>query len=183
MPRATDPQVSFADWELMQQGISLDPLLAGISDLLEEHQELIEQVRVDLQRGLKRPEMGRDGLTPPQVLRSLVLMRVKNWDYRELRERIADGYTLRWFTHFYAQAVPEHHAFNRAFNRLTPAHRQHFALGYGARDHPSGATPGRNHPPGRLDVPRSHPRRQTSPSTDPTHDESTTTNSTHPKIP
>jgi IS5 family transposase len=121
MPRATDPQVSFADWELMQQGISLDPLLAGISDLLEEHQELIEQVRVDLQRGLKRPEMGRNGLTPPQVLRSLVLMRVKNWDYRELRERIADGYTLRWFTHFYAQAVPEHHAFNRAFNRLRPA--------------------------------------------------------------
>jgi IS5 family transposase len=55
--RATDPQVSFADWELMQQGISLDPLLAAISDLLEEHQELIEQLRVDLQRGLKRPEM------------------------------------------------------------------------------------------------------------------------------
>jgi len=30
-------------------------------------------------------------LTAPQVLRSLVLMRVKNWDYRELRETIADG--------------------------------------------------------------------------------------------
>jgi hypothetical protein len=57
----------------MQQGISLDPLLAAISDLLEEHQELIEQVRVDLQRGLKRPEMGGNGLTPPQVLRALVL--------------------------------------------------------------------------------------------------------------
>src|SRR5882762_7394504 len=121
MPRAADPQVSFADWELMQQGISFDPLLAAISDLFEEHQELIEKVRVDLQRGLKRPEMGRDGLTPEQVLRSLVLMRIKNWDYRELRERIADGYTLRSFTNFYAQPVPEHHAFNRAFNRMTPA--------------------------------------------------------------
>jgi transposase, IS5 family len=121
MPRAADPQVSFADWELMQQGIALDPLLAAISNLLEEHQELIEQVQVDLQRGLKRPGMGRHGLTPPQVLRSLVLMRVKNWQYRELRECIADGYTLRCFTHFYAQPVPEHHAFNRAFNRLTPA--------------------------------------------------------------
>jgi transposase, IS5 family len=121
MPRTTNPQVSFADWELMQQGMALDPLLADISDLLEAHQELIEQIRIDLQRGLKRPEMGRDGLTPSQVLRSLVLMRIKNWDYRELRERIADGYTLRCFTHFYAQPVPEHHAFNRAFNRLTPA--------------------------------------------------------------
>ena len=121
MPRATDPQVSFADWQLMQQGMALDPLLAAISDLLAEHQELIEQVRGDLQRGLKRPELDRDGLTPSQVLRSLVLMRIKNWQYRELRERIADGYTLRCFTHFYAQPVPQHHAFNRAFNRLTPA--------------------------------------------------------------
>jgi IS5 family transposase len=48
-------------------------------------------------------------------------MRVKNWDYRELRERIADGYTLRRFTHFYSKLVPKHDAFNRAFNKLTPA--------------------------------------------------------------
>lgn len=121
MPRAIDPQVSFADWELMQQGMALDPLLRAISDLLEGQHDLIEQVRVDLERGLRRPELGRDGLTPPQVLRSLVLMRIKNWQYCELCERIADGYTLRCFTHFYAQTVPKHHAFNRAFNRLTPA--------------------------------------------------------------
>ena len=121
MPRATDPQVSFADGELMQQGMALDPQLAAISELLEEHQELLEQVRADLQRGLKRPELGRDGVTPPQVLRSLVLMRIKNWQYRELRERIADGYRLRCFTRFYAQPVPEPHAFHRAFHRLTPA--------------------------------------------------------------
>jgi hypothetical protein len=38
----------------------------------------------------------------------------------ELRERIADGYTLRSFTDFLSQPVPKHDAFNRAFNRLTP---------------------------------------------------------------
>jgi IS5 family transposase len=48
-------------------------------------------------------------------------MRVKNWDYRELRERIADGYTLRRFSHFYSKPIPKHDAFNRAFNKLTPA--------------------------------------------------------------
>jgi len=48
-------------------------------------------------------------------------MRVKNWDYRELRERINDGYTLRIFTDFDSHRVPGHDAFNRAFNRLTPA--------------------------------------------------------------
>jgi transposase, IS5 family len=41
-------------------------------------------------------------------------MRVKDWDYRELRERIADGITLRAFTNFYCEKVPKHDAFNRA---------------------------------------------------------------------
>ena len=48
------------------------------------------------------------------------MMRVKNWDYRELRERIADGLTLRRFAEFNAQPVPKHDAFHRAFTRLTP---------------------------------------------------------------
>jgi IS5 family transposase len=120
VPRAAKPQISFADWELLQQGISLEPLLQSISDFLDEHEEMIEAVRRDLERGLKNRETGRSGLTPSQVLRSFILMRVKNWDYRELRERIADGYTLRQFTDFYCQLVPKHDAFNRAFHRLTP---------------------------------------------------------------
>jgi IS5 family transposase len=120
VPRAAKPQISFADWELLQQGISLEPLLQSISDFLDDHEEMIEAVRRDLERGLKNPGTGRSGLTPSQVLRSFILRRVKNWDYRELRERIADGYTLRQFTDFYCQPVPKHDAFNRAFHRLTP---------------------------------------------------------------
>jgi IS5 family transposase len=120
VPRAARPQISFADWELLQQGILLEPVLQSISDFLDDHEEMIEVVRRDLERGLKNPGTGRSGLTPPQVLRSLILMRVKNWNYRELRERITDGYTLRQFTDFYCQPVPKHDAFNRAFNRLTP---------------------------------------------------------------
>jgi hypothetical protein len=46
--------------------------------------------------------------------------RVKNWNYRELRERIADGCTLRQFKDFYCLPVPRHDAFHRGFNRLTP---------------------------------------------------------------
>jgi len=120
LPRTAKPQISFADWELLQQGILLEPLLQSISDFLDDHKEMIEAVRRDLQRGLKNPGTGRNGLAPQQVLRSLILMRIKNWNYRELRERIADGYTLRQFTDFYCQPVPKHGAFNRAFNRLTP---------------------------------------------------------------
>jgi IS5 family transposase len=120
MSRAQEPQISFSDCEFLQQGIFLDPVLQAISELLDEQAEMIEKVRGDLERGLKNPQTGRRGVTSQQVLRSLILMRIKNWDYRELRERIADGYTLRGFTDFRSQAVPKHDAFQRAFTRLTP---------------------------------------------------------------
>ena len=121
MTRPTAQQMSFADLELLRQGVRLEPLLQAICDLLDQQPALIERVRRDLVRGLKRPAKGRRGLTAAQVLRALVLMRLKNWDYRELRERIADGITLRVFTDFYCEKVPKHDAFNRSFNRLTPA--------------------------------------------------------------
>src|SRR6266576_607344 len=120
MSRPTEPQISFADWELLQQGIELEPVLQGISDFLDDHAEMVEAVRQDLERGLKKPGTGRTGLTPSQTLRSLILMRVKSWDYRELRERIADGFTLRRFTQFYCRSVPKHDAFHRTFHQLTP---------------------------------------------------------------
>ncbi len=121
MSRTLDPQISFADLELSRMGVHLDPILQGIDKFLEQHSAVVEQVRRDLERGLKKPGTGRNGITPAQTLRSLTLMRVKNWDYRELRERISDGYTLRGFTQFDTHPVPKHDAFNRAFNRLTPA--------------------------------------------------------------
>jgi len=113
-------QVSFADLELEKQGVAMEPVLQTISNFLDDNREIIEKIGADLRRGLKNPDTGRNGLTPQQVLRSLVLMRVKDFDYRELRERIADGYTLRQFTDFYSQPVPKHDAFQRAFVRLTP---------------------------------------------------------------
>src|SRR5580704_6237381 len=109
--------MSFADLELLRQGVRLEPLLQAICDFLDKQPALIERVRCDLLRGLNEPGKGRRGLTAPQVLRALILMRLKNWDYRELRERIADGITLRQFTDFCCEDVPKHDA----FNRLTPA--------------------------------------------------------------
>ena len=121
MTRLLEPQLSFADLELRSQGIHLEPALQAVADFLDLHEELVEMVRQDLVRGLRNPDTGRNGIAPPRVLRSLILMRVKNWDYRELRERVNDGFTLRAFTGFDSHRVPGHDAFNRAFNRLTPA--------------------------------------------------------------
>jgi len=119
MSRSATPQVTFADWELLHQGVVLEPALQAVSDFLDDHDELVGAIRGDLLRGLKNPQTGRQGLTAQQVLRSLILMRVKNWDYRELRERIADGLTLRRFADFHSRPVPKHDAFQRAFVKLT----------------------------------------------------------------
>ena len=120
MSRILHQQISFADLELQRLGIRLDPTLQAVADFLDRQQRLVEEVRKDLERGLKNPRAGREGMPPSQVLRSLVLMRIKNWDYRELRERIDDGLTLRSFTQFDTHPVPKHDAFNRAFCRITP---------------------------------------------------------------
>jgi IS5 family transposase len=119
--RAADPQISFADLEFLSQGIHLDPVLEQILEFVTRNAALVETVRQQLDDGLKEPQTGRRGLTAEQTILSLILMRVKNWDYRELAERIADGYTLRQFTQFNSNPVPKHDAFNRAHNRLTPA--------------------------------------------------------------
>jgi transposase, IS5 family len=121
MTRTREPQLSFADLEFLSQNVRLEPVLQAISNFIDQHAELVEKVRRDLATGLQKPHTGRHGLTAQQTLRALTLMRVKNWNYRELRERIADGYTLRRFTDFHSQSVPKHDAFHRAFNRLTPA--------------------------------------------------------------
>ena len=121
MSRTPAPQRTFADLEFFRPGLDLEPTLKRIAAFLDTHGALVDTVHCDLVRRLKHATTGRTGLTASQVLRSVILMRVKNWDYRELRERIADGYTLRHFTDFDSQAVPKHDAFNRAFNRVTPA--------------------------------------------------------------
>lgn len=112
--------LTFADFELQTQGVALDATLQALTDFLEAHEDLVTLVHQDLVRGLKRPRTGREGLGATQVLRAFVLQRIKAWDLRELRERIADGYTLRLFTTFDASPVPKHDAFHRAFCRLTP---------------------------------------------------------------
>jgi IS5 family transposase len=104
----------------MNQGVGMEPVLKQISAYVDQHAELIEAVEQQLREGLKKPKMGRRGLTGAQVLLSWILMRMKNWDYRELAERICDGITLRVFTRFYSNAVPGYTAFHRGHSRLTP---------------------------------------------------------------
>ncbi|MBL8228293.1 MAG: ISNCY family transposase [Bryobacterales bacterium] len=112
-------QLSFADLE-KQEHLQRNGLLWAVKKLLDQNGELVQQIRGDLEQGLKKPTQGRHGINASQTLCSLVLMRIKDWDYRELRERIDDGMALRCFTGFYSHSVPKHDAFNRAFRRISP---------------------------------------------------------------
>jgi IS5 family transposase len=115
-----DHQLSFADFELEQQGILPDAETQAVSDFLDGLPEATRLVHEDLTRGLSRPARGRRGLTAECVLRSLVAWRMNDWTYRELRERVADGHALREFTRFRTKPVPRHDAFQRAFARVRP---------------------------------------------------------------
>ena len=72
MSRLAEPQLSFADLELQNQGVHLDPRLQQILTFLDDHAALVEQVRQDLVRGVKNPNTGRGGITAAQTLRSLI---------------------------------------------------------------------------------------------------------------
>lgn len=121
MRRIKGRQRSFADLELERQEVQMEAELAAISRLLDRRgEEILGAVARDLRRGLKKPGKGRDGMSAEQALRSLLLKQIKDWSFRELRARIADGITLREFTRFGATSVPKHKAFHRASVLLTP---------------------------------------------------------------
>ena len=65
MSRAADRQISFADWELLRQGLRLEPLLPTISDFLEERRDVIEQVRCGLTRGPHTDRIKRGKVQTP----------------------------------------------------------------------------------------------------------------------
>jgi len=47
MTRIAEPQLGFADLELRNQGVHLDPVLQSIVGFLDDHATLVEQVRQD----------------------------------------------------------------------------------------------------------------------------------------
>ena len=53
MARPAARQMSFADLELLRQGVRLEPLLQAICDFLDKQAAPVERVRRDLIRGLK----------------------------------------------------------------------------------------------------------------------------------
>ena len=71
--------------------------LAGISEILEAHPEVLESVFKDLSNA-HRIDTGRDGMTAEQVLRCAVLKQYRNLTYEELEFHLQDSWTFRAFS-------------------------------------------------------------------------------------
>jgi hypothetical protein len=67
MPRLIAPRSASPTWTSATRGCSSIPPCRPSPDFLADHAELVEQVRQDLERGLKNPHTGRNGLTPSQA--------------------------------------------------------------------------------------------------------------------
>ena len=92
--------------------------LKKMDTIIDENPDILEAIHDDLTGRLN--SSGRKGLSAERVLRSAILKQYKSYSYRELRNRINDGVSLRWFTRFYSDPVPHFTALQKAIKAIKP---------------------------------------------------------------
>ena len=95
-----------------------DKTLKKMDAIIDENPDILGAVHADLTGSLSNS--GRKGLSAERVLRAAVLKQYKKYSYRELRKRINDGVSLRWFTRFYSDPVPHFTALQKAIKAIEP---------------------------------------------------------------
>jgi transposase, IS5 family len=114
------------DWlfytPLAKQAVLLkDDLIEPVDHLLDDAQ-LVELVRHCLaSRSPASLRTGRTGMPPDRVLRCCVLKHMKGWSFRELARELRCNLIYRRFTHFNADATPDHTVLSRTFALLSPS--------------------------------------------------------------
>lgn len=94
MRKKWDEQLSI--WHYLPKN-QISGELAGISEILEAHPEMLEGIYKDLSRA-HRVDTGRDGMTAEQVLRCAVLKQYRNLTYEELEFHLQDSQSFRAFS-------------------------------------------------------------------------------------
>jgi len=93
--REVAQQQSLRDLQLSHDSVEE---LRAVSKLLDDLGErFLPQIKEDLLAGVKHPQRGRRGMTAPQVLRCLVLMKMRGLTYRELSFQLHDSQSARAF--------------------------------------------------------------------------------------
>jgi IS5 family transposase len=113
-------QLSLFDQALHNLLILIKPekKLKKMDAILNANPQIVDAVHKDLVDSLN--PVGRNGISAERVLRCAILKQLKNYSYRELRKRIHDGVTLRWFTRFYSHKIPHFTALQKAIKSISP---------------------------------------------------------------
>jgi IS5 family transposase len=94
--------------------------MAEIAAILDENPELEELVEHDLLHNGVSRDLGRDGMTADQVLRTLVVKQMNQFSYEELAFHVADSATYRAFCRFGVfEAVPKKSALQDNIRRVS----------------------------------------------------------------
>src|SRR5947199_670902 len=102
-----------------QAALLKDDLLEPVDQLLEDAQ-LIALVRHCLgSRSPASTRTGRPSMAPDRLLRCCVLKHLKGWSFRQLARELRCNLIYRQFTHFDAEATPDHTVFSRTFALLS----------------------------------------------------------------
>src|SRR6202790_1661576 len=106
---------------LAQQAALLKDDLLDPVDLLLDDPALVDLVRQCLaKRSPRSTRTGRRGLAPDRLLRCCVMKHLKGWSFRDLERELRSNLVYRRFTHFDADATPDHTVFSRSFALLSP---------------------------------------------------------------
>lgn len=90
--------------------------LKKMDTIIDANPNIVRAVHADLTKGLE--DSGRTGISAERVVRSAILKQWKTYSYRELRERIHDCVSFRWFTRFHSDPIPHFTALQKAIKSI-----------------------------------------------------------------
>ena len=115
-----------AQRSLLDQAIDLlisvfkpNKTLKKMDAIIDTNPDIVRAVHADLTKGLQ--SSGRPGISAERVLRSAILKQWKGYSYRELRERMHDCVSFRWFTRFHSDPIPHYTALQKAIEEFKTA--------------------------------------------------------------
>lgn len=113
------------DWQYELLEFAMNPQnplaleLKSIDQLLDEMPEALEWVHADLNR-CPDPKGRKAEASAEQILRSAILMQLRDLHYRQLAQEIDSNALYRKFTRFYGKKIPHFTRLNESIKRISP---------------------------------------------------------------
>jgi IS5 family transposase len=92
-------------------------VLRKMDRVLSANPEIVDLIHADLTGNAS--EVGANGMSAEQVLRTAILRQMKQYSWRELADRLHDGISLRWFTRFYSAETPHFTTLQKAVTAIS----------------------------------------------------------------